>query len=91
MSLLMNSSNRLVSTMGFSKAPWTSCPKVKSKKDKFRGNRQCFRISNVAHGPTKRKTKSVLSYVQQEGYASDLATLGKKVDEKCIVINNVQG
>lgn len=31
-SLLMNSSNILVSTMGFSRAPWTSCPKIKNVK-----------------------------------------------------------
>lgn len=34
-SLLMNSSSILVSTMGFSKAPRTSCPKIKSIKKKL--------------------------------------------------------
>jgi len=35
-SLLMNSSSMLVSTMGFSRAPWTSCPNIKNIKKKLR-------------------------------------------------------
>lgn len=90
MSLLMNSSKRLVSIMGFSKAPWTSCPKVKSKKDRNSEGIQCFRISDVADGPTQRKTKSILSRVTK-GLCFWFSHSGKKDDEKCRVINNVQG
>lgn len=58
-SLLMNSSSILVSTMGFSKALWTSCPIIKEvKKTNSEWNlysHQYFRLNNVAQCPAQGK------------------------------------
>lgn len=93
-SLLMNSSSILVSTMGFSKALWTSCPIIKDvKKTDSEWNlysHQYFRLNNVAQCHAQGKPNqscpsrgaNLMCDIWVTLLFRNIVTLGRKDDRK---------
>lgn len=102
-SLLMNSSSILVSTMGFSKALWTSCPIIKDvKKTDSEWNlysHQYFRLNNVAQCHAQGKPNqscpsrgaNLMCDIWVTLLFRNIVTLGRKDDRKRRAKESIQG
>lgn len=102
-SLLMNSSSILVSTMGFSKALWTSCPIIKEvKKTNSEWNlysHQYFRLNNVAQCHAQGKPNqscpsrgaNLMCDIWVTLLFRNIVTLGRKDDRKRRAKESIQG